>query len=203
MLQLIILAVLAAFVLFQLYSVLGRRVGRRPGEGLAPSPVKRVQSGPIPLTDQRLEAEPSFSGLAAIRARDGKFDLPTFLSGAQSAYQTTVKAFAEGDRTALDSLVSPRVMAAFETGIAEREASGRTESVEFLQPPRADIDKAEVEGDSARIMVRFLGEFRSRSKGPEGETVDDRRTAEVWTFERDLKGSNPNWVLVNVAMAEA
>jgi predicted lipid-binding transport protein (Tim44 family) len=76
--------------------------------------------------------------------------------------------------------------------------------VEFLHAPRADLEKAEVaESDLARLTVRFLGEFRSRSKGPEGEAVDDRRTAELWTFERNLKSRDPNWMLVHVDAAEA
>ena len=75
--------------------------------------------------------------------------------------------------------------------------------MEFFHPPRADLDRAEVQGDAARATVRFLGEFRSRTKGPEGEAVDDRRTAELWTFERDLKSRDPNWTLVHVEAAEA
>jgi predicted lipid-binding transport protein (Tim44 family) len=51
--------------------------------------------------------------------------------------------------------------------------------------------------------VRFLAEFRNRAKGPEGESVDDRRTAEVWTFERNLKSRDPNWTLIHVDAAEA
>ena len=55
----------------------------------------------------------------------------------------------------------------------------------------------------AKASVRFLAEFRSRSKGPEGEAVDDRRTAEIWTFQRNLKSRDPNWTLVHVDAAEA
>jgi predicted lipid-binding transport protein (Tim44 family) len=51
--------------------------------------------------------------------------------------------------------------------------------------------------------VRFLAEFRSRSKGPEGEAVDDKRTAELWTFQRNLKSRDPNWTLIHVDAAEA
>jgi predicted lipid-binding transport protein (Tim44 family) len=51
--------------------------------------------------------------------------------------------------------------------------------------------------------VRFLAEYRSRTKDAEGEAVDDRRAAEVWTFERDIKSRNPNWTLVHVDAAEA
>ena len=76
--------------------------------------------------------------------------------------------------------------------------------MEFLHPPRADLEKAEVAGaDLAKLTVRFLAEFRSRTKGPEGEGVDDRRTAELWTFERNLKSRDPNWVLTHVDAAEA
>jgi predicted lipid-binding transport protein (Tim44 family) len=51
--------------------------------------------------------------------------------------------------------------------------------------------------------VRFLAELRTRTKGPEGEGVDDRRTAELWTFERSLAAGAPGWVLARVEAAEA
>ena len=86
-----------------------------------------------------------------------------------------VKAFAAGDRATLKPLLSPEVMAGFETAMAEHaKREGRTESVEFLQPPRADFESVNVIGDLAKASVRFLAEYRSRSKGPEGEAVDDR-----------------------------
>ncbi len=201
-LELIIFAGLAAIVLYQLYSVLGRRVGRQPGDDPTPDLARNlpVRDEPdVPLEDDGIQ----LTGLAALRARDPGFDLTRFLGGARSAYEMVVKAFAAGDRETLKKLLSPEVMASFENGIAAREAEGTTDEVEFLQAPRADMEKADVVGDSARITVRFLAEFRSRSKGPEGEAVDDRRTAELWTFERNLKSRDPNWTLVHVDAAEA
>ena len=198
-LELIIFAALAAVVLFQLYSVLGKRVGRQP-ENIAPlatAPVTAKLPAPV------IEDSAFLSGLAAIKARDPNFDPEQFLSGARSAYQTIVKAFAAGDRDTLGKLLSPGVMADFDAAIGTREKEGRTESAEFSAPPRADLEKTEMVGDSARAAVRFLAEFRSRSKGPEGEAVDDRRTAELWTFERDTKDRNPNWMLVRVEAAQA
>jgi predicted lipid-binding transport protein (Tim44 family) len=204
LLELIIFAGLAAIVLYQLYSVLGRRVGRQPDEHPAPeatSPLARRADRPPEPAEEGV----SLGGLAAVRARDPSFDISRFLSGSKSAYEMIVKAFVSGDRSALRSLLSPNVMASFDTAITAREADGRTESVEFLHPPRADLEKAEVvgAGDLARLTVRFLSEFRSRSKGPEGEAVEDRRTAELWTFERNLKSRDPNWTLIHVDAAEA
>jgi predicted lipid-binding transport protein (Tim44 family) len=200
-LELIIFAGLAAIVLYQLYSVLGRRVGRQPEDTPATDALPTrpaAQGGP-----EAEEDGVALSGLAAVRARDPAFEPGRFLGGARGAYEMVVRAFAAGDRATLNNLLSPQVMSSFDAAIATRDAEGRSESVEFLHAPRADLERAEVQGDIARVLVRFLAEFRSRSKGPEGEAVDDRRTAEIWTFERNLKSRDPNWTLVHVDAAEA
>ncbi len=199
-LELIILAALAAVVLFQLYAVLGRRVGRGADETprlpVTPTEPQRLVA---PLAD----VPSGVAGLAAMRARDPQFDVAAFLSGARQAYQMIVTAFATGDRAVLRPLLSEGVLAGFEAAMARREAEGRTESVEFLQAPRADFERIDVVGDLAKASVRFLAEFRGRTKGPEGEAVDDRRTAEIWTFQRNLKSRDPNWTLIHVDAAEA
>ena len=199
-LELIIFAGLAAIVLYQLYAVLGRRVGRQPGDQPTAKP------GPARPAEAQVEAPHdgvALTGLAAAKALDPTFDVGRFLGGAKSAYEMIVKAFAAGDRDTLVRLLAPGVMASFKQVIAEREAEGGSETVEFLHAPRADLEKIDVNGSMARVTVRFLAEFRSRSKGVEGEAVDDRRTAELWTFERDLTSRDPNWILVHVDAAEA
>ncbi|HEX6865602.1 MAG TPA: TIM44-related membrane protein TimA [Caulobacteraceae bacterium] len=200
LIELIIFAVLAGVVLYQLYSVLGRRVGRQPEDLVPPTAAPRT------LDDQQPEApldEAPSAGLAALRARDHSFDDGSFLHGARQAYEMIVIAFAKGDRETLKPLLAAPVMEGFETVMSTRESEGRSEQVEFLHPPRADLERVETVGDLGRAVVRFLAEFRSRSKGPEGEAVDDRRTAELWTFERSLKSRDPNWTLVHVDTAEA
>ena len=199
MLELVIFAALAAVVLFQLYTVLGRRVGRQPEDAEAERP--RV-AGEIEARrpDELIEAS-SVSGVAAVQARDPAFDAGRFLAGARTAYEHIVRAYAEGDRVTLKPLVSASVYQTFDKAIAMREAEGRTETVEFLNPPRADLESADMSGQIARAKVRFLAEMRSRSKGPEGEAVDDRRTAEIWTFERSIDSRDPNWALARVDSA--
>lgn len=202
-LELIIFGVFAAVVLYQLYAVLGRRIGRQPEDNPAsPAPAGRKAE---PLTPPNaVEPDgPAPTGVAAVRSRDPNFEVGRFLDGARQAYEMIVIAFAAGDRETLKNLLAPGVAESFNAAIDAREAEGRTEKVEFLHAPRADLESAAVENDVARVVVRFLGEFRSRSTGPEGEAVDDRRTAELWTFERNLKSRDPNWTLVHVDAAEA
>jgi predicted lipid-binding transport protein (Tim44 family) len=200
-LELIIFAGLAGVVLYQLYAVLGRRVGRQPEDTPAADAVAAT-ARQAPALDPADDGA-GLTGLPAIKHHDPSFDLSRFLGGAKGAYEMVVRAFAAGDRDTLKNLLAPPVMASFETALAEREARGSTETVEFLHPPRADLERADLHGEMARITVRFLAEFRSRTKGPEGEAVDDKRTAELWTFERSLTSRDPNWLLVHVDAAEA
>jgi predicted lipid-binding transport protein (Tim44 family) len=201
LLELIIIAVVAGVVLYQLYAVLGRRVGRQPEDIV--QPVIAPRTGEVDAFTAPVDTSPAPVGVAAIRARDPAFDPGKFLSGARQAYELIVTAFASGDRATLERLLAPEVMTGYGKAIDARESEGRTETVEFTQPPRADLESAEVNGDVARTRVRFLAEFRSRTKGPEGEGVDDRRTAELWTFERRLTNRDPNWTLVRVDAAQA
>jgi len=189
--QVVVFAFIAAFVLFQLYNVLGKRVGRQPQED-----AKIAPPGP---------AQADTPKVAAI-------DPARFLDGARQAYETIVRGYAAGDRAALKPLLKPNVFASFEAGIAARETRGETETVEFLYPPRADLEGAVAEGDKAVAKVRFLAELRSRVTKASGETADattgeplveERRTAEHWTFERTLGATDPNWVLARVEPANA
>jgi predicted lipid-binding transport protein (Tim44 family) len=199
---LLILAVLAAVVLYQLYAVLGRRVGRQPEDAEADAAKSTTPVRALDEEEEGVEPGVALTGLAALRARDASFDVGRFMAGARSAYEMIVIAFAERDRDTLESLLAPKVMQGFEQVMAEREAAGETETVEFVHPPRGDLETITVDGDVAKIRVRFLAEHRHRTKGAEGESVDDRRTAEAWTFERNLSGRDPNWLLVRVDAAE-
>ncbi len=202
MIELVIFAALAAVVLFQLYTVLGRKVGRQPEDAEAEA-AGRVSPKPAAQPVEPGPAVAPVSGGDSIRARDPSFNEAEFLSGAAQAYQMLVKAYATSDRVVLKDLTSPSVYQTFDKAIAKREAEGVVETIDFPHPPRADLESAEMVGDIARVKVRFLAEYRSRSKGPEGEAVDDRRTAEVWTFERKVDSRDPNWALARVDAAQA
>ena len=126
-LELIIFAGLAGVVLYQLYAVLGRRVGRQPEDTAAADAVTNAgrQTPAVDPADDGV----GLTGLPAIKHHDPSFDLSRFLAGSKSAYEMVVRAFAAGDRETLRNLLAPPVLASFEAVLAEREAQGATESV--------------------------------------------------------------------------
>ena len=205
--QIVIFAVIAAIVLFQLYNVLGKKVGRQPEEdaraqpAAAPAQTAEAQAGRPNVLDAV-----TLSAIAGLKARDPNFDPARFLEGARQAHETIVRAYAAGDRETLKPLLTPRVMDSFEAGIAAREARGETEEAEFLHPARADLELATAEDNKAQARVRFLAELRYRVKPADPaaeEQVEERRVAEIWTFERILGASDPNWVLARTEPASA
>ena len=201
--QIVVFAVIAAFVLFQLYNVLGKKVGRQPQED-ARLPPAAPQGGPAPAALTPGVDAATAAAVAGLKARDPAFDPARFLEGARQAYETIVRGYASGDREALRPLLTPSVMTSFEAGIAAREARGEREQAEFLHTPRADLELATVKDDRAVAKVRFLAEMRSTVTPAEGEAmIEERRTAELWTFERTLGAADPNWALARVEPASA
>lgn len=205
LIQMIVFAAVAAVLLVLLYNVLGKKVGRQPEDSPVPlTPGGADTQGESARPDWGLSLDPSTAeGVAQLRGRDPGFDPARFLDGARQAYETIVRAYAAGDRETLRPLLATPVMTSFEQGIAAREAAGRTETTELPHPPRADLDHAETQGDLARARVRFLAEMRHETTHEGVTTTEERRTAELWTFERRIGSGDPNWVLARVEEARA
>ena len=204
----VVFAVIAAVVLFQLYNVLGKKVGRQPEEDARSKPagLAAVAAPDQPAGRPNVLDAVTLASIAGLKARDPAFDPLRFLEGARQAHETIVRAYAEGDRETLRPLLTPTVMESFEAGIAARETRGETEVAEFLHPARADLEQASAEENRATAKVRFLAELRNRvttSDPAAEEQVEERRVAELWTFERTLGGSDPNWVLARTEPAAA
>lgn len=210
--EIILIAAVAAVILFRLYSVLGRRTGNehtpedvrvseRPADPAVTAP--ETFKPPVRHTVER-PADPALSGVFDISLADRNFDKDKFINGARSAYEMIETAFASGDRVTLRPLLSEPVYAAFEGAIAAREGQKRVCSFTFIGFKDARIVAAELKNTVAQIAVRFDAQFISAVRDGEGLVVegDDKsvqHVCDIWTFERDTRARNPNWVLVATA----
>ncbi|CAH0495488.1 Tim44/TimA family putative adaptor protein [Novosphingobium sp. CECT 9465] len=218
--QIVILAMIAAFLGLRLYSVLGRRperdeepvrrrieqpdpsanpqqpVSQRVVEGGANAARTRELAAPEPNTfDNRAEI-----GVRAIIAADRRFDLAQFLAGSKSAYRMILEAFWRADKEELQQLCDADVYEGFASAIDARVAAGETVDARLIRIDEARIIAASLEGMTARITVRFLADIASVTRDAEGTviagTLDDAVEArDVWTFRRDLTSRDPDWLL--------
>ena len=204
LMQIIIFAALAVFVLVRLYNVLGRNIGAGP-QGPAEKPVsgRATPARPAAATLPRPAfTGPAAAGLEAIRAADHKFDPERFLEGARLAYERIVEAYSRGDKKALKPLLKPDVYARYAKAIDARQAEGRETETEIVRINKADIAEAGLNGREARIVVVFGADISTRQwqrDNPQDEQIDMATTLEEWTFVRDVRSRDPNWKLAGVA----
>jgi predicted lipid-binding transport protein (Tim44 family) len=220
----LIFLVIAVVIFWRLRSVLGTRTGteKPPIDPFAKKPadipppagdnVITLPRGPRPAEDEanaageRVDAiAPSGTALnAALRsiiAADRSFDAETFLSGARTAYEMIVSAYAAGDRDSLKALLSRDVYDGFVGAIADREKRGETVDFTFVGIDKADIVEAAMKGGSAQVTVRFVSQLISVTRNRAGEVVDGDPAKvtdvhDVWTFSREVRSADPNWRLI-------
>jgi predicted lipid-binding transport protein (Tim44 family) len=229
----IIFLALAVFIFLRLRSVLGQRTGseRPPYDRAAPNVVQRTQDNnnvvPMPgaVIDQAPLAPsadvapadrwkgiaepgtPLAAGLDAIVAHDPSFDPRHFISGARSAYEMIVLAFANGDRRALKDLLSSEVYDSFEAVIKDREKHEQKTETRFVSIDKAELVSADARDRSAQLTVRFVSQMISVTRDKTGAIVDGNPDkvadiTDVWTFARDVASRDPNWKLVGTGSGQ-
>lgn len=208
--EIVLLAMVAAFLGLRLYSVLGRRTGHeqplvkpadRQAAPLARAPVVG-EALPAPDAPGESPIDPRASdGLRALVAADPSFDVARFIEGAKSAYRMILEAYWRGDEEELGHLVGGEVREAFSAAIAARKEAGHVLDNRLVTIERAAIDRAEVFGQTASVRVRFDADIATVTRDAQGNVVagslsDAVPTHDVWTFSRNVRADDPNWLLV-------
>lgn len=144
---------------------------------------------------------PLAHGLNAVLVQDSSFDANHFLTGAKSAYEMIVMAFANGDRRALRDLLSTEVYDSFDAAIKDREKNERKTETRFVAIDKAELLGAEVREHTAQLTVKFVSQMISVTRDKAGAIVDGNPDkvadiTDVWTFARDISSRDPNWKLV-------
>lgn len=141
------------------------------------------------------------AGVAATRAADPAFDAIGFLAGARAAFTTIVEAFAKGDTATLRPLLDGPTYASFEAAIrgrAERKEKAETTLIGF---DASDIAVAALQGTQAVVTVRFVSEQINVLRNADSQIIDGnpnevQKVIDLWTFRRDTKSTDPNWLLI-------
>ncbi|WP_347303092.1 Tim44/TimA family putative adaptor protein [Croceibacterium sp. TMG7-5b_MA50] len=215
MIEIVILAMIAAFLGLRLYSVLGRRAEHEEepvvptrfdrADGAAPRPLSAPQTDRVrpqaeaarPIAGVPAAAE---TALRQIAMADRRFDPAQFVGGARGAYRMILEAFWRGDREELRSLCDDDVYASFASAIDAREAAGETLDNRLVRIEDVRIEGASLTGRTARIAVLFVADIAAVTRDRNGNViagslVDAIEARDVWTFSRDLDSADPDWLL--------
>jgi predicted lipid-binding transport protein (Tim44 family) len=193
--EIVLLAMLAAFIGLRLVSVLGKRTGHeravtdafRPGapEVITPSQRAAVKlHAPVAVptgTDGTLAP-----ALQSIIDADPEFNPERFVGGARAAYGMILGAFWASDSRGLEGLVSDEIAENFAAAISARDGTRLANRLDGIDS--AAITTAEMIGQMAEVTVRFNARVTIAGVAT--------TTADIWTFSRHIGSRDPAWLLI-------
>jgi predicted lipid-binding transport protein (Tim44 family) len=212
--QLLVLAGIAIFLILRLRSVLGTREGFEKPPVQVPGPAERkragrpefdvIEGGPDrDIVDHVKDGSEAAKALAAMKMAEPGFGVGEFLEGARGAYEMILMAFESGDIDEVRGFLAPDVANTFDEVIAQRKAEGLRIDANFIGVREVTLTEATFDRDrrQAEISVRFVGELTSVVRDETGAIVEGnpneiKRQRDVWTFAREMGADDPNWHLV-------
>jgi predicted lipid-binding transport protein (Tim44 family) len=209
----VIFAAIAAFLGLRLYAVLGKRTGHEQTftapedkpvpaiNGEQPKSDTPDRSRTNDVTPPVLE-ESASAGLRAIAAADRNFSPETFVEGAKGAYRMILEAYWAGKLDDVAAYMAEDVREAFADADAERVKAGEMLDNRLITIERAVISAAELNRGFAQVTVRFDADIAAVTRDTEGRVTagslsDAVSSHDVWTFSREIRASDPNWVLTD------
>ncbi len=212
--QLLVLAAIAIFLILRLRNVLGTRDGferpRLPDEtaqrrnfDVIDGTLAQNGDEDQDITDHAQQGSPAAEALAQMKRVEPNFSVTEFLAGAKGAYEMIIVAFERGDLSGVRPFLSDDVAEAFENVIADRHDKGLNVTVTYLGTRETALAGAEFDENTgeAEISVRLVGEMilaihDAQGNLVEGDPKSARKQRDVWTFGRAMGQDDPNWQLI-------
>ena len=205
--DIIIFAMLAGYLVFQLRRALGRRSDNQEPKS-KPSSEQRAKHGETdnvvaikPNKNNKESQEETLGGLTELREKDPSFSDTDFIKGSKEAFSWIVEAFSKGEISKLEPLLSGPLFNGFKQAIEQREADQLSLETNVVSIKSVQIHNVTVKNDQVSITVEYVTDQIKSTRNAKDEIVDgDPDTIEtvtdLWTFNRNIKSKNPNWTLV-------
>jgi predicted lipid-binding transport protein (Tim44 family) len=211
-LQLLVLAGIAIFLILRLRNVLGTREGFEKPKAPPAIPTRRsgpdlevIEGGPdLDITDHTEEGSPQADALAGMKRLEPSFNVGDFIGGARGAYEMIVMGYETGELAEIQPFLTEEIYESFVDGVAAREDQGLTIDANFFGVREMKLVNATLDPDTneAEISIRFVAELTSavRDRGGdivEGSTSEVKKQKDTWAFARVMGSDDPNWLLVS------
>ncbi len=211
--QILVLAGIALFLILRLRDVLGTREGfEKPQVARQPEEDRPMSRDDLHVIDGGLDADiadhvdpdsPSGRALAAMKEAEPGFSVSEFLGGARGAYEMILMGFENGDLAQIKPFLSGEVYDSFAAVVEDRNARGLSIEANFVGLREMKLVDAAFlpSSNEGEITVRFVGEQTLVVRDKAGEIIEGnpnevKRQKDVWTFARHMGADNPNWNLV-------
>ena len=214
MVQILILAAIAAFLFWRLSIVLGIRSGFEKTADIKVHDVskKNQSQSKVEMTVDLDEddiadyvelSSDAGQSLKKIKEVESSFSVSQFVSGAKKAYEIILMAYEKGDLEVLETHLENDVYKDFESVVTDRANEGYIVEASFIGVREIRIKNVhlDMEKKFAEITVFFKCELTSTVRDKEnniieGSSSEIRKHSDLWTFGRRLGSEDPSWKLI-------
>ncbi len=180
--DIIIFAGVAAFLIYRLKNVLGKRSGFEKKIG-RPKP-KEKKTNSLKNIPQLKENENKLSKAYEVL---GDFDHKKFLEGAKFAFETIINAFNNSDKKTLKNLLTKDVFLTFENAIEEKK---NNPNYQFYSIVVDEVTDVSVIDSLINITLKITSE---QFKDNDESTISKKQ--DTWTFQKKINSNSPIWLL--------
>ena len=186
--DIILLAMIAGFIFLSLRGILGKKTeldGKLPNQ--IEKEFQKIILNKKPLSGDFDEEEQKI-----------------FLKGARIAYETIITDFSDSDNKLIASkpLLGKKVYNEFKEALSDRQNKGNFAEITFIGIKSAAIKTHKKVEDSLEVTVDFVCEIITCIKDKDkkiisGDSEKIKTVYDTWIFSKDIKSSNPNWLLID------
>jgi len=211
LIQLLVLAAIAVFLILRLRNVLGTREGFEKPPVPAPTLQRSgpafevIEGGPdLDITDHFDEGTAEARALAEMKRIEPSFNVTDFISGGRGAYEMIVMGYETGELDNIKPFLSEEIYESFVDGVAAREDQGLTIEANFIGVREMSLENVTLDPDTkeAELTLKFVAELTQAVRDAEGEIIegsltDVKKQKDTWVFARHIGSDDPNWFLVS------
>ena len=210
--DILLFAIVAVLLVYRLQGILGKKGGFRTkmnksnqkakgNEDVDVNAVQRDDEESSDAIKPQLGTNKIQNLIQQIHSIDSNFDQNLFLKGAGRAFEVIVSAFANGDKKKLKSLLGDSIYQSFVDLLNERIKKNHTLKTDIISLQNPEIINVSLNLNLAKITIKFTSQqINHTMRGDQKITVEDSEkivdVVDEWTFSRDLKSQNPNWILI-------
>ena len=185
--DIIVFAAIAIFLVFRLRRVLGKRTGfEKPPHNN--QTLKGEEQNENTEAEKYLpDLEENIKELSKAYGCLNNFNHKTFLDGAKAAFETIINAFNNSDKKTLKPLLTEDVFKVFEKSIDEKKTDP---NMQIFSLNIESVKKVSIDSGIISVELKFISE---QFKNNDESTIIKKE--DTWSFQKQIKSKNPNWVL--------
>jgi len=192
LIDIILLAMFAGFIILRLRNILGRRTGH--------------QGKPMgKFFPKSMEVLKDIENNNAIKTNNVSEEAKKeFLKGAEVAYEQIIVSFAKGDKKFLKNLIEKNMFKRFSDVIDERKNKQHKYETTFIGLKSTKILEFKKIENIYKVTVNFVSEIITCVKDKNNQVIEGspdtiKTVNDVWKFSKNMWSQDPTWYLVETS----